>query len=66
MRNVWARNVQQPRPMTDLAQLTSEVHRLYKDSTWNVATPDQVGELARQVDFVFVGVFNHHDPSDPI
>jgi hypothetical protein len=34
----------------------SEVHRLYKDSTWNVATPEQVSELSRKVDFVFVGV----------
>ena len=34
----------------------SEVHRLYKASTWNVATPEQVAELSRQVDFVFVGV----------
>lgn len=34
----------------------SEVHRLYKDSTWNVATPQQVDELARTVDFVLVGV----------
>ena len=34
----------------------SEVHRLYKDSTWNVAAPGQVEELARRVDFVLVGV----------
>ena len=34
----------------------SEVHRLYKASTWNVATPEQVAELSRQVDYVFVGV----------
>jgi hypothetical protein len=34
----------------------SEVHRLYKDSTWNVATPSQVTELAHRVDFVLVGV----------
>jgi hypothetical protein len=34
----------------------SEVRRLYKDSTWNVATPEQVSELAQQVDVVFVGV----------
>jgi hypothetical protein len=34
----------------------SEVHRLYKDSTWNVATPQQVAEFAMQVDYVFVGV----------
>ncbi len=34
----------------------SSVQRLYKDSTWNVATPDQVDGLARQVDFVLVGV----------
>jgi hypothetical protein len=34
----------------------SEVHRLYKDSTWNVATPRQVAELASEVDFVLVGV----------
>jgi len=34
----------------------SEVHRLYKLSTWNVATPDQVQALAQKVDFVLVGV----------
>jgi hypothetical protein len=34
----------------------SEVHRLYKDSTWNVATPQQVEHLAHKVDFVLVGV----------
>ncbi|HEX8968465.1 MAG TPA: hypothetical protein VF937_11320 [Chloroflexota bacterium] len=34
----------------------AEVHRLYKDSTWNVATPRQVEQLARKVDFVLVGV----------
>ncbi len=34
----------------------SEVRRLYKASTWNVATPEQVAELTRQVDCVFVGV----------
>jgi hypothetical protein len=34
----------------------SEVHRLYKDSTWNVATPQQVESLAQRVDFVLVGV----------
>ena len=34
----------------------SEVRRLYKASTWNVATPDQVAALTQQVDFVFVGV----------
>ena len=33
----------------------SQVRRLYKDSTWNVATPEQVADLARQVDYVFVG-----------
>ena len=34
----------------------SEVHRLYKTSTWNVAPPDQIEELARKVDYVLVGV----------
>jgi len=34
----------------------AEVHRLYKDSTWNVATPEQVADLARRVDYVLVGV----------
>jgi hypothetical protein len=42
-----------------IAQLTfhpSSVQRLYKDSTWNVATADQVDALAGKVDFVLVGV----------
>ncbi len=34
----------------------SEVHRLYKTSTWNVASPDEIEELARKVDYVLVGV----------
>ena len=34
----------------------SEVRRLYKASTWNVATPEQVSDFAQQVDFAFVGV----------
>ena len=34
----------------------SEVHRLYKDSTWNVATPAQIEEFVGKVDFVLVGV----------
>jgi hypothetical protein len=34
----------------------SEIHRLYKKSTWNVATPDEIEALARQVDYVLVGV----------
>ena len=34
----------------------SQVHRLYKSSTWNVATPNQVEDLASRVDFVLVGV----------
>jgi hypothetical protein len=34
----------------------SEVHRLYKDSTWNVATAAQVADFVRSVDFVLVGV----------
>jgi hypothetical protein len=34
----------------------SEVRRLYKASTWNVAPGDDIVELARQVDYVFVGV----------
>jgi hypothetical protein len=34
----------------------AEVHRLYKESTWNVATPPEVEGLTRTVDFVLVGV----------
>lgn len=34
----------------------TEVHRLYKDSTWNVAPPEQVQDLASKVDYVLVGV----------
>jgi hypothetical protein len=34
----------------------SKVHRLYKASTWNVATPAEIEEFARQVDYVLVGV----------
>jgi hypothetical protein len=34
----------------------SEIHRLYKTSTWNVATPDEIEALARKVDYVLVGV----------
>jgi len=34
----------------------TEVHRLYKQSTWNVATADEIEALARQVDYVLVGV----------
>ena len=34
----------------------SEIHRLYKTSTWNVATPEEIEELARKVDYVLVGV----------
>jgi hypothetical protein len=34
----------------------SEVHRLYKDSTWNVATPQQVESFAQRIDFALVGV----------
>jgi hypothetical protein len=34
----------------------SEVHRLYKTSTWNVATPAEIEEFARKVDYVLVGV----------
>jgi hypothetical protein len=34
----------------------SEIHQLYKTSTWNVAPPADIAELARHVDYVFVGV----------
>jgi hypothetical protein len=34
----------------------AEIRRLYKTSTWNVAPPDDIIELARNVDYVFVGV----------
>jgi hypothetical protein len=33
----------------------SEVHRLYKKSTWNTAPPEEIEEFARQVDYVLVG-----------
>ncbi len=34
----------------------SEIHRLYKRSTWNPATPAEIEEFARKVDFAVVGV----------
>lgn len=34
----------------------SQVHRLYKTSTWNVATPDEIDAFAPKVDYVLVGV----------
>ncbi len=34
----------------------AETHRLYKTSTWNVATPEEIRELTRKVDYVLVGV----------
>lgn len=34
----------------------SEVHRLYKKSTWNVAAPAEIEDLARKVDYALVGV----------
>lgn len=34
----------------------SEIHRLYKESTWNVAPPEEIEALARRVDYVLVGV----------
>ncbi len=34
----------------------SEVHRLYKTSTWNVAPPGEIEAFARKVDYVLVGV----------
>ncbi len=34
----------------------AEIHRLYKTSTWNVATADEIEELAQKVDYVLVGV----------
>jgi hypothetical protein len=42
-----------------VAQMTFHpvsVQRLYKHSTWNVATPEQIESFADQVDFVLVGV----------
>ena len=42
-----------------IAQMTfhpASVLRLYKDSTWNVATADQIESLVNQTDFVLVGV----------
>ncbi len=34
----------------------SQLHRLYKSSTWNVATPDEVADFATRIDYAFVGV----------
>ncbi len=34
----------------------SEVHRLYKQSTWNVVSPAELEEFVRKVDYVVVGV----------
>jgi hypothetical protein len=34
----------------------SEVHRMYKTSTWNVAPPDAIVDFAARVDYVLVGV----------
>jgi hypothetical protein len=34
----------------------SEIHRFYKTSTWNVAPPADIAELAQRVDYVLVGV----------
>lgn len=34
----------------------SEIHRLYKKSTWNPAPPDELEALASRVDYVVVGV----------
>ena len=33
-----------------------EVHRFYKTSTWNVATPDEITAFAPKVDYALVGV----------
>ena len=33
-----------------------ELHRFYKRSTWNVATPDEVADFVSKVDYAFVGV----------
>ena len=33
----------------------SEVHRLYKSSTWNTAPPEQLEEFTGKVDYVLVG-----------
>ena len=34
----------------------SQIHRFYKRSTWNVATPEEVAEFAARVDYALVGV----------
>jgi hypothetical protein len=34
----------------------AQIHRLYKHSTWNVATPQEIEEFARKVDYALVGV----------
>jgi hypothetical protein len=34
----------------------SEVHRLYKQSTWNVVSPTELEEFRQKVDYVLVGV----------
>ena len=42
-----------------IAQMTfhpASVQRLYKESTWNVAAPEQIDVLTREVDYVLVGV----------
>jgi hypothetical protein len=34
----------------------AELHRFYKRSTWNVATPDEVADFVSKIDYAFVGV----------
>ena len=34
----------------------SEIHRLYKRSTWNVATPQEIEAFASRIDYALVGV----------
>ncbi len=42
--------------MAELTFHPASVQRLYKASTWNVATTEQIDVFASQVDFVLVGV----------
>ena len=34
----------------------TEIHRLYKASTWNPASPSQIEELANKIDYAVIGV----------
>ncbi len=34
----------------------SEIHRLYKKSSWNPAPPEEIEEFVRKIDYALVGV----------